>query len=113
MDRTLPVSEGGTAQDMTVEEALQLKTYQLALGGSLMARRAILKMIEKREEARAKQASRRGRPVVPVTQLTEEDPDNADEALVLLGIAMPNPDRASFAKDRAQLLLEPGRCRRP
>ena len=35
------------------------------------------------------------------------DPDNADAALVLLGIAAPHPARAKIGGDRAQLLLEP------
>ena len=35
------------------------------------------------------------------------DPDNADAALVLLGIAAPDPAWADFGLDRAQLLLEP------
>ena len=35
------------------------------------------------------------------------DSDNADAALLLLGIAAHNPDRAEWGKDRAQLLLEP------
>jgi hypothetical protein len=35
------------------------------------------------------------------------DPDNADAALVLLGIAAPNPAREDMGADRAQLLLEP------
>lgn len=39
---------------MTVEEALQLQTYQSALKAKKMAIRAVLKMIEKREEALAK-----------------------------------------------------------
>jgi hypothetical protein len=34
------------------------------------------------------------------------DSDNADTALLLLGIAAHNPDRAEWGKDRAQLLLE-------
>jgi hypothetical protein len=39
--------------------------------------------------------------------LVSDDPDNADAALVLLGIAAPDPARAEFGADRAQLLLEP------
>jgi hypothetical protein len=35
------------------------------------------------------------------------DPDNADAALLLLGIAAPNPERADIGADPAQLLLEP------
>jgi hypothetical protein len=42
-----------------------------------------------------------------ITRRISPDPDNADAALLLLGIAAPNPARAEFGKDRAQLLLEP------
>src|SRR3954466_6325932 len=52
-DRTLTVSQNGVERELTVDEALQLKTYQAALKGSRMAVRAVLKMIEKREEALA------------------------------------------------------------
>jgi hypothetical protein len=42
-----------------------------------------------------------------ITLRISPDPDNADAALLLLGIAAPNPARAEFGEDRAQLLLEP------
>jgi hypothetical protein len=42
-----------------------------------------------------------------ITRHISPDPDNADAALLLLGIAAPNPERAEYAEDRAQLLLEP------
>jgi hypothetical protein len=41
-----------------------------------------------------------------ITRHISPDPDNADAALLLLGIAAPNPARAEFGEDRAQLLLE-------
>ena len=54
-DKTLTVTQNGVERELTVDEALQLKTYQAALKGSKMAMRAVLKMIEKREIALAKQ----------------------------------------------------------
>jgi hypothetical protein len=42
-----------------------------------------------------------------IPRLTSPDPDNADSALVLLGIAAPNPARTDIGADRTQLLLEP------
>ena len=48
-DKTLTVTQNGIERELTVDEALQLKTYQAALKGSKMAVRAVLKMIEKRE----------------------------------------------------------------
>lgn len=83
-DKTLTVTQNGTQRELTIDEALQLQTYQAALGGSKMAIRQVLKMIEKREVALAK---RNPSPVRPVRIDPEHDSDNADEAMCLLGIA--------------------------
>src|SRR3954470_22255206 len=50
-DRTLTATQNGVERELTVDEALQLQTYQAALKGSKMAVRVVLKMIEKRETA--------------------------------------------------------------
>jgi hypothetical protein len=50
LQKNLPVMQNGIEQQLTAEEALQLRTYQDALKGSRAAIRAILKMIKKREE---------------------------------------------------------------
>src|SRR3954465_6086543 len=50
-DKTLTVTQNGVERELTIDEALQLQTYQAALKGSKMAVRAVLKMIEKRELA--------------------------------------------------------------
>ena len=39
--------------------------------------------------------------------MIEPSPTNADEALLILGIATRNPDRQQFKADREWLLLEP------
>ena len=83
-DKTLKVTQGGVERELTVDEGLQLQTYQAALKGSKMAVRSVLKMIEKREKAFAKRAPS---PIAPVTLKTEYDSDNADAALLTLGIA--------------------------
>lgn len=89
-DKTLTVSTNGVQRELTVDEALQLQTYQAALKGSRMAVRAVLKMIEKREAALSKQAPK---PVSkPSTWQAERDPRNADHAMLLLGITVPDPD---------------------
>ncbi|HVR90386.1 MAG TPA: DUF5681 domain-containing protein [Novosphingobium sp.] len=84
-DKTLTVTQGGVERELTVDEALQLQTYQAALKGSRMAVRAVLKMIEKRETALTK--------LHPPAQTgarmeIEHDADNANAALKLLGIAV-------------------------
>jgi len=106
IDKTLQVSRGGELREVTVEEALQHKTYRDALDGNRPARREVLKWIAKREKALA--AKRK-----PVSQdvrfMTEPvDPQNANAALIILGIA----DRdARWEDDGAdpheRLLLEP------
>ena len=53
-DKTLTITQGGAERELTVDEALQLQTYQAALKGSKMAIRQVLKMIEKREQALSK-----------------------------------------------------------
>jgi hypothetical protein len=87
-DKRLTVTQQGVERSLTVEELLQLKTYQAALKGSKMAVRAVLKMIEKRELALAKtmQASDHK----PMGFVFEYDPRNADEAMLLLGITIPD-----------------------
>jgi hypothetical protein len=88
-----------------VEEALQQRTYRDAVAGQRMAQREVLKWIVKREAWLAKHAPKASRQ--PVKHYISDDPDNADAALQLLGIAAPNPARADIGADRAQLLLEP------
>jgi hypothetical protein len=88
-EKTLTVSQNGIQRDLTVEEVLQLKTYQAALKGSRMAMRAVLKMIEKREVALAKRMPATVHK--PMGFRWEQDPRNADEAMLLLGITVPDP----------------------
>jgi hypothetical protein len=74
----------GVPQELSVEEALQHKTYQQAIAGNRPARREILKMILKREQALAeKKPVQRSK----IEVFTESDPENANDALVILGIA--------------------------
>jgi hypothetical protein len=104
IDRTLTMVQGGRSREVTVDEALQHKTYQDAIAGNRAARREVLKMIAKREKAITKRAP----PPKPVEVLIEtEDPTNADEALLILGIACRDPRRTEHPAEREQLLLEP------
>ena len=104
VDKTLTVTDRGGTREITLEEALQQRTYQDALAGKRMAMREVMKWITKREAWLAKHEPKVFR---PVSQLVSDDPDNADAALVLLGIAAADPARAELGADRAQLLLEP------
>jgi len=105
VEKTLTVVHHAGTREITMEEALQQRTYQDALEGKRPAMREVLRWIKKREAWLAEHM-----PNVPRHDFvlrTSDDPDNADAALLLLGIAAHNPDRADWGKDRAQLLLEP------
>jgi hypothetical protein len=69
-----------------------------------MAMREVVKWIMKRELWLQKQAFSTSQPAP--TRRISPDPDNADAALLLLGIASPNAAREEIATDRAQLLLK-------
>lgn len=87
-DKSLTVTQGGNQRELTIDEALQLQTYQAALKGSKMAVRKVLKMIDKREAALAKKAPpRRG----PIKVEIHHCSDNANEALRILGVASEDP----------------------
>lgn len=88
-DKSLTVTANGVERELTVEEVLELKTYQTALKGGKMAVRAVVKMIEKREAALAKLAPAATQS--PVEFRSEHDPRNADEAMLLLGVTVADP----------------------
>ena len=106
-DMTLTVTGPGGTREMTVEEALQQRTYQDALKGKRIAMREVAKWIIKREEWLEKHAPKPSGPVRLRPLLTSPDPHNADAALLLLGIAAHDPKRADWGADRQQLLLKP------
>jgi hypothetical protein len=104
IDRTLTIIQGGKPREVTIEEALQHKTYQDAIAGNRAARRDVLKMIAKREKALAAKA-----PQAVQVEVRNEgpDPENADEAMLILGICRQDPCWAATAGERQHLLLEP------
>jgi hypothetical protein len=104
VERTVTVTDRGGTREITIEERLQQQTYQRAIAGDRMASREVFKWIRKHDAWLEKHGPK---PTLPaITRHISPDPDNADAALLLLGIATPNPARAEYAKDRAQLLLE-------
>ena len=105
LDKTIRVKSRSKVETCSIEEALQLKTYQEALKGKSMAIREVLRWILKRETWIAK-----NRPATKRSfsfEGTRQDPDNADEAMLLLAIATNDPTKDDCAQSRAQLLLEP------
>ena len=105
IDKRLTVTQAGVPREVTVDEALQHRTLKDAIAGNRSARREILKMIAKREKALAARDKRTYR---SVDSLTEVDPDNANAALLILGIACHDPWWADDDDDEYErLLLEP------
>lgn len=105
IERTLTVMQAGAPRQMTVDEALEQRTYQAALGGDRMAQREVFGMIARHEKAK-----RRRNPIRPhaIEVLVEHgDPRNADLALQLLNIAAINSARSDPDNSQHHLLLEP------
>lgn len=96
--------QNGKARDLTLEEVLQHQTYRDAIAGNRAPQRQVLKMIAKRETAIAKRRA----PAKTVDVLIEAvDPRNADEALLILGIACRDQRREDHQDLYDRLLLEP------
>ena len=101
-DKRLTVTQNGEERELTVDEALQLQTYQAALCGSRLAVRAVLKVIEKRE-----QALRLLQPAIVPDRLKVKvtfDSDSADDAMLLLGIICRNPEQSGDRGPRTILV---------
>lgn len=105
LEKRVTVTQAGIDQELSVEEALQLRTYQDGLAGKRAARREVLKVIAKREKAMADRGLRTQRAMPSVTSKISPDPRNADAAMCLLGIAAPNKSREEYDPDA--ILLEP------
>jgi hypothetical protein len=103
IDKTLTVAQGGRTRELSVEEVLQLNTYREALAGNRAAGREVLKMIAKREKWLAEKRPAR----TSVTMSTEGDPDNANEALLILGIVDRDPREYAPGDPYDRYLLEP------
>ena len=106
IDRTLTIVQDGVPREVTVDEALQHQTYQDAIAGNRAARREVLKMIAKREQAITEKTPRRSSVEL---RLREPDPRSVDDALLILGIACRDPGWTEpYAPgERERLLLEP------
>jgi hypothetical protein len=105
VDKTLTVVRDGIAHEIGLKEALQHRIYQDALNGNPSAMREVVKWILKRDAWRTKHGRQASLPAI--SSHISPAPDNADAALLLLGIAAPNPARAEYTLVCARLLLEP------
>jgi hypothetical protein len=107
IDRTLTITRNGEAREVTMEEALQHRTYQDAIAGKRMAQREVLKWIRKREAWITERGSKKERREIKF--VVSDDPMNALDALLILGIATPDDDVQKYGqKDKyRRALLEP------
>lgn len=103
IDQVLTVMQNDVARELTIDEALQQKTYQDAIGGNRSARREILKMIAKRETwlMRNKLVKQQ-----PVEVKSSVEGRTADDALQLLGIAV-REERIGYPDTAVLLKLAP------
>jgi Family of unknown function (DUF5681) len=84
LDEMLTVHEAESVSELPLEDAMLIKTYQRAITGGLRAGKKIVKMILEREKLRCKSRAPRS---PRISRQIEEDPENALEALEILGIA--------------------------
>ena len=105
VDKKLTINQNGTSREVTIEEALWHKTYQNAIAGNRSAQREVLKMIKKRD---AHLVGRKAKKPAPRNDVKFVYPlADADEALLILGIATRHGGREKLGTTRKQLLLEP------
>ena len=83
--RTVTVTMDGISRELTLEEALQQRTLQDAFAGVLRSVREVLRWIAKREKWFAERAPKLPKSII--VKIEPCDPNNADAALVLLGVA--------------------------
>jgi len=103
LDELLPVHEPGSVSELRLEDAMLIKTYQRAITGSRRAWKKLVKMILEREKLRFQS----GAPRSPrISRQIEEDPENALEALEILGIASRTAGANAGDSQNAHLRLE-------
>jgi hypothetical protein len=103
LERTLTLKQDGVVRQVTVDEALQQKIYQDAIAGSRLAARTILRMIAKREKARAVKKVQLNKIDI---RIQHADRGDADEALRVLGIASIDEERTANNSKHTHMLIE-------
>ena len=104
LDELLTVRELESVSELPLEDAMLIKTYQRAITGSRRAAKKIVKMILEREKLRSnKRAPRRPQVAIRIEQV---DPENALEALEILGIASRTANANAGDTRHAHLRLE-------
>jgi hypothetical protein len=104
LDELLPVHGPGSVSELPLEDAMLIKTYQRAITGSRRAGKKLVKMILEREKLRFK--SRALRSPRTTRKVEQVDPENALEALEILGIASRTAGANAGDDRNAHLRLE-------
>jgi hypothetical protein len=91
LDELLMVHEPNSVGELPLEDAMLIKTYQRAITGGLRAGKKIVKRVLEREKLRFKSHALRP---PRITSKLEQDPENALDALEILGIAQGRRMRA-------------------
>jgi Family of unknown function (DUF5681) len=104
LDEMLTVHDAESVSELPLEDAMLIKTYQRAITGGRRAGKKIVKMILEREKLRFK--SRALRPPRIKSQHEQADPENALDALEILGIASRTAGANAGDSRNAHLRLE-------
>ena len=103
LDELFTVHEPEGASELPLEDAMLIKTYQRAIAGSRRAGKKIVKMILERQKLSFKSRAIRS---PRITRQIEEDPENALEALEILGIASRRANATAGDSRNGYLRLE-------
>jgi hypothetical protein len=103
LDEPLTVHEAESVSELPLEDAMLVKTYQLAITGSRRAGKKIVKMILERQKLSFKTRTIRS---PRITRQIEEDLENALKALEILGIASRRANANSADSQDGRLRLE-------
>ena len=104
LDELFTVHEPEGASELPLEDAMLIKTYQRAIAGSRRAGKKIVKMILERHKRRFKSRAPRAPRFTP--RIEEVDPENALEALEILGIASRRANATAGDSRNGYLRLE-------
>ncbi len=99
LDELLRVDDLDSTSELALGDAMLIKTYQRAIAGGARAGKKIVKMIVERQKRRFKVQVTQTK---PLTRLVEVDPENALEALEILGIASRKAEDG-YPSDRLRL----------
>ena len=104
MANRITITRNGVTEEVGPDVALQHRIYQRALDGDRGAEREDLKWISKRENARFADLKPKSEYIqFKTTTIQEQNPRNANEAMVILGIASYAPSSEEDGSDRERV----------